>query len=73
MRGRDVCIRYLLVGSDIIVAALLWAFYRRPKARAMGLESAADQSLKREVQMLRALIDGLPDFLYARDHDSRFV
>ncbi len=64
---------YLLTGSAIAVVAVLWALYRRHKARAMGLESAAAQSLQREVQMLRALIDGLPDFLYAKDLDSRFV
>ena len=36
------------------------------------MESAA-QTLERDVQMLRALIDGLPDFLYAKDLDCRFV
>ena len=64
---------YLLAASAIAVAAVLWALYRRHKAGAMGLESAAAQSLQREVQMLRALIDALPDFLYAKDLDSRFV
>ena len=71
--GRRYVFLYLLVVSPIAVAAVLWALYRRHKARAMGLESAAAQSLQREVQMLRALIDGLPDFLYAKDLDSRFV
>ena len=31
------------------------------------------QSLKRDVKLLRALIDTLPDFLYAKDIDCRFV
>lgn len=63
---------YLLAGSAIVVAAVLWALYRRQRARMMELESAA-QSLKREVKMLGSLVDGLPDFLYAKDLDSRFV
>jgi two-component system, sensor histidine kinase and response regulator len=63
---------YLLAGSATLVAAVLWALHGRHRTRIMELESAA-KSLKREAQMLRALIDGLPDFLYAKDLDSRFV
>lgn len=63
---------YLLAALAIAVGAVLWALYGKQRKRIVEVESVS-QSLKREVQMLRTLIDGLPDFLYAKDLDSRFV
>ena len=39
----------------------------------LSARDAAAKSLERNVKMLRALIDTLPDFLYAKDLDCRFL
>ena len=62
---------YLSTVALAVLAALLGLLlYQR--ARLIARDAAA-KSIERDVKMLRALIDTLPDFLYAKDLDCRFL
>jgi two-component system, sensor histidine kinase and response regulator len=63
---------YIGAGLAALLAVVGWYAHHRQRARIAGFESAA-RSLTRDVQMLRALIDNIPDFLYVKDLESRFV
>ncbi len=63
---------YIGAGLAALLAMVWWHVHGRQRARIAALEGAA-RSLTRDVQMLRALIDNIPDFLYAKDLESRFV
>ncbi len=63
---------YIGAGLAALLAMVWWHVHGRQRARIAALESAS-RSLTRDVQMLRALIDNIPDFLYAKDLESRFV
>ena len=54
-----------------VVAALLGLLLYQ--GARLSARDAAAKSLERNVKMLRALIDTLPDFLYAKDLDCRFL
>jgi PAS domain S-box-containing protein len=60
----------LAVAVGVVVA--LGALYARRRARVAELENEV-ASLKRDVQLHRSLIDALPDYLYAKDLECRFV
>ena len=62
---------FLSVAGFALVAGLL-VLLARQRARLTALAAAA-QLLERDVEMLRVLIDTLPDFLYAKDVDCRFL
>jgi two-component system, sensor histidine kinase and response regulator len=63
---------YIGAGLAALLAMVWWHVHGRQRARIAALERA-ERSLTRDVRMLRALIDNIPDFLYAKDLDSRFV
>jgi len=54
------------------VAVVLWVLYGRRGAHVAGLQNDVE-SLKRDLQLHRSLIDALPDYLYAKDLDCRFL
>jgi two-component system sensor histidine kinase/response regulator len=63
-----------LVIALLIVAAWLPALYlMRWKAESPGDPSVEETLLMRQHNMLRAVIDNLPDFIYVKDRESRFV
>jgi PAS domain S-box-containing protein len=61
-----------LLAVAVGVAVVLWVLYVRRGAHVAELENDVE-SLKRDVQLHRSLIDALPDYLYAKDLDCRFL
>jgi PAS domain S-box-containing protein len=72
VRGKD--------GSENYVEVLSAPYYRENKvigfqgiARDITERKNADEALARERNLLRTLIDNLPDIIYVKDDQSRFV
>ena len=56
------------------IVGLLWGLYQRAAAsRRIADLTQERESLARERQILRTLIDNIPDFVYAKDTESRFI
>ena len=74
-----------LLGGQMLIAAgllaLAWYRHRAPAARAAGAvaafdatsDSHSDEAVPRERVLLRTLIDNLPDFIYVKDAQCRFL
>jgi len=62
-----------LAATGLVAAALLVLGAAVLAARIDKLRSARKLSLRDEYNMLRALIDNMPDFMYVKDIHSRFL
>ena len=65
---------HLLTLAFVIVAALLsgiFSIWRRSKLQES--HARAQQALAEERRLLRLLIDNVPDYIYVKDSESRFV
>jgi len=66
--ARFVMIVLLVVSAWLPV---VYVFSRRPTT--LGREADEEAKLARERTMLRTLIDNLPDFIYVKDRESRYL
>ncbi|MGA2482316.1 MAG: response regulator [Candidatus Acidiferrales bacterium] len=65
---------HLVTVAVLIFASALPAYYlMRLYARLLGVQTRIEDALADERRMLRTLIDNVPDLLYVKDTDSRFV
>jgi PAS domain S-box-containing protein len=63
----------VMLGSLILSACLPAYYLMRQYGRSLSRYAHADESLARERNMLRALIDTMPDFIYVKDVECRFL
>jgi two-component system sensor histidine kinase/response regulator len=65
---------HVVMGGVLVLATCLPAYSLMRRFRqALGQHARAESALAGERNMLRAVIDNLPDFIYVKDRGSRFL
>ncbi len=57
----------------LFLCIVYWIFRWRVQARDLAAQRRMEEVLTRDRNLLRTLIDNLPDYIYIKDNESRFV